>query len=153
MTYRVEYDGGDVEIPTLNAAIESAKQAIAADAGPISEWVVEHDDTINDWFVRGLVNGEPVGGTAVVSGPEMATAPAPHRPASYVASSSGRPPVEGSMRVVTFDGATPAEAFGRATAWLAGRPELVEVGDVGWHQGTVDTPHQLRIHVRLPADY
>jgi hypothetical protein len=84
MTYRVEYGGGDVEVPTLNAAIEGAKQAVAAD----DEW----------------------------------------------------------LRSIAFDGITAAEAFGKATAWLAGHPTGVEVGDVGWQQMGPDCT--LRIHYR-----
>ncbi len=114
MTYRVEYGGGDIEIPTLNEAIEGAKQAIAADVGPVGEWSVEHDEAINDWFVQGYVNGRPVGPTAVVSGPEPTTAvdPPPARP--------GAGDLDGWLRSITFDGVTPAEVFGKATAWRLG---------------------------------
>ncbi|MDP9819062.1 hypothetical protein [Spirilliplanes yamanashiensis] len=139
MTYRVEYGGGDVEIPALDAAIESAKQAIAADAGPVSEWVVEHDEAINDWFVQGLVNGRPVGTTAVVSGPE------PTVPVDLTPTSPAAP--EGWLQSVAFDGGTPAEVFGKATAWLAAaHPGAVEVSDVGWQAGPQGL--QLRLHYR-----
>jgi hypothetical protein len=137
MTYRVEYTGGDVEITTLDAAIETAKQAIAADVGPIAGWSVEHDETINDWFVRGYVDGEPVGATAIVSGPEPTFVP-DDRPRDVRGGDAW-------LRVATFDGATPAEAFGKATAWLAGRPEVV-VGDVGWQADP--TACQLRLNYR-----
>jgi hypothetical protein len=148
MTYRVEYDGGDVEIPTLNAAIEGAKQAIAADAGPIGEWAVEYDETINDWFVRGYVDGEPVGLTAVVSGPEPTPDPAPEPVAA-----TPPLPTDGAWHVMAFDGVNPAEAFGRATAWLAGRVDLVDVGDVGWQRGGPGVPYQVRIHFRAPRGF
>jgi hypothetical protein len=57
MTYRVEYNGEDIEVTTLDAALDSAKNAIAADVGPISGWTVEHDDAINDWFVQACWTG------------------------------------------------------------------------------------------------
>src|SRR4051794_393675 len=76
MNYRVEYNGEDIELGTLDMAIESAKSAIDADAGPVSGWSVEHDETINDWFIQGVRDGAPVGSTAVVSGPEPTVAPA-----------------------------------------------------------------------------
>jgi hypothetical protein len=75
MTYRVEYNGEDIEVTTLDAALDSAKNAIAADVGPISGWTVEHDDAINDWFVQGVLDGTPIGPTAVVSGPEPSGPP------------------------------------------------------------------------------
>ena len=80
MTYRVEYNGEDIEVTTLDAALDSAKNAIAADVGRISGWTVEHDDAINDWFVQGVLEGTPIGPTAVVSGPEptgLPPSPAP----------------------------------------------------------------------------
>jgi hypothetical protein len=33
-------------------------------------------------------------------------------------------------RRVSFTGGKPAEVFGKATTWLAARPDVVEVGDV-----------------------
>src|SRR6185295_18271969 len=76
MTYRVEYNGEDIEVTTLDAALDSARNAIAADVGPVSGWTVEHDDAINDWFVQGVLDGTAIGPTAVVSGPEP-TGPPP----------------------------------------------------------------------------
>ena len=135
MSYRVEYNGEDIELAALDVAIDNAKNAIAADVGPISGWTVEHDATINDWFVQGVLDGSPVGPTAVVSGPEP-IAPAP----------SGRVYASGDAedfaRRVSFSGATAAEAFDRAAAWLAARPEYLAVNDVSWQAG------ELRIYYR-----
>ena len=48
------------------------------------------------------------------------------------------------MRAVVFGGNTPAEAFGKATAWLAGHPDLVAISDVAWHP-TANGP-ELRLY-------
>jgi hypothetical protein len=140
MTYRVEYNGDDVELNTLDAALDNAKQAIATDVGPITGWSVEHDETINDWFVQGVLDGAPVGPTAVVSGPEQMT----------VAEPTGRvyagEDAEGWARVVSFTGRSPGEVFGKATTWLAAHPEVAVVGDVSW-QPTAAGP-RLRIYFR-----
>ncbi len=147
MTYRVEYAGGGDEIPTLNAAIEMAKRAIDADVGPVEAYAVEHDDTINDWFVQGLVGGSPVGSMAVVSGPEPTVTPDTVPDRFVPAAPAGGD--DGWMRSVTFDGGTPAEVFSKATAWLAGRPEAVSVQDVGWQPaGRGRGTFQLRLHYR-----
>lgn len=124
MTYRVEYNGEDLEVPTLDAALDNAKHAIAADEPAISGWAVEHDETINDWFVQGVRDGRTVGSTAVVTGPEPIVSAVPtHAPAA----------AERESRRMTFTGATPAETLQMAATWLAGRPEIGEVDDVGWH--------------------
>jgi hypothetical protein len=162
MSYRVEYNGRDVEATTLDAAIEDAKDAIAADVGPVSGWTVEHDETINDWFVQGVVNGEPVGSTAVVSGPEPTMVAETGPSAQYGPPAQHGPPpqhragVYGSpvgeheewLRAITFTGVTPAEAFGRATTWLAARPDAVDVGDVGWRAPSAGEAFELQIHYR-----
>jgi hypothetical protein len=136
MTYRVEYNGEDIELATLDNALDNAKNAIAADVGPISGWTVEHDETINDWFVQGVLDGTPVGPTAVVSGPEPTASTAP----------SGRVYATGDTddwtRRVSFTGATPAEVFDRAAAWLAAQPGSVTLNDVSWQSG------ELRIYYR-----
>ncbi len=139
MTYRVEYNGGDIEVTTLDAALDNAKHAIAADVGPISGWTVEHDETINDWFVQGVLDGAPVGPTAVVSGPElvMPAATAPRRP--------GHDP-DGWVRCVSFTGATPADAFATATSWLSGRASVVTVSDVSWQVS--GGGYRLRLYVQ-----
>jgi hypothetical protein len=124
MTYRVEYNGGDIEVTTLDAALDNAKNAIAADVGPISGWTVEHDETINDWFVQGVLDGAPIGSTAVISGPEPVVSAAPAPP-------PGQGP-DGWVRCVSFTGATAADAFATATAWLSGRASVVTVSDVSW---------------------
>jgi hypothetical protein len=122
MTYRVEYNGEDIEVTTLDAAMDNAKSAIAADIGPISGFAVEHDETINDWFVQGVRNGAPVGPTAVVSGPE----------AVAMASPSPVFDTDGWVQRVSFTGPTAADAFASATTWLAGRAAVVTVTDVSW---------------------
>jgi hypothetical protein len=141
MTYRVEYNGGDIEVTTLDAALDNAKNAIAADVGPISGFSVEHDETINDWFVQGVRNGSPVGPTAVVSGPEaVVTATATPTPADEG---------DGWVQLVSFSGPTAADAFATATNWLAGRAAVVSVTDVGWQQTA--TGYRLRLYVRDAA--
>jgi hypothetical protein len=144
MNYRVEYNGDDVELSTLDAALDNAKQAIATDVGPISGWSVEHDETINDWFVQGVLDGAPVGPTAVVSGPEQMTVAEPE-PQPTGRGSSGED-AEGWARVVSFTGLNPAEVFGKATTWLAAHPDVAMVGDVSW-QPTAAGP-RLRIYFR-----
>lgn len=165
MTYRVEYNGSDLEVATLDSAIEGAKQAIAADIGPVSGWTVEHDETINDWFVQAVTDGSLIGSTAVVTGPEPVTppaqvdhAPARHRsernqPGVYRSRTPGGGSEHGWLRSISFTGVTPAEVFGKATTWLAARPDAVAISDVGWQA----TPHtaegfQLRLHYRTAAD-
>jgi hypothetical protein len=139
MNYRVEYNGDDIELSTLDAALDNAKNAIAADIGSISGWTVEHDETINDWFVRGVRNGAPVGPTAVVSGEPMTQVAETGR--MY---SSGD--AEDWARRVSFTGGTPAEVFGRAATWLAHRPDVAAVSDVSWQPGAADL--RLRIYYR-----
>jgi hypothetical protein len=139
MNYRVEYNGDDLELSTLDAALDHAKNAIAADLGPISGWTVEHDETINDWFVQGVRNGAAVGPTAVVSGEPMT--PVAETGGMY---SSGD--AEDWARRVSFTGGTPAEVFGKAATWLARRPDVVAVSDVSWQPGAADL--QLRIYYR-----
>ena len=175
MTYRVEYNGGDIEVTTLDAALDNAKHAIASDVGPISGWTVEHDETINDWFIQGVVHGKVVGSTAVVSGPEPVMTPSeapeyhrgPEYPRGTVYSQGAvyrqddtapgeqyrpRHPSESTgggeewVRTITFAGVTPAEVFGKATTWLAGRPDAVTVRDVGWQTAAQEEAFQLRIH-------
>jgi hypothetical protein len=155
MTYRVEYNGRDVEATTLDTAIEDAKNAIAADVGPVSTWTVEHDETINDWFVQGVINGSPVGSTAVIAGPE----PTPELPAvpyrddrrSVYRSSHAAVQAderEEWLRSITFTGITPAEVFGRATTWLAARPDAVTLSDVGWRAPSGGEVYELHLHYR-----
>ncbi|MEV8506097.1 hypothetical protein AB0368_14875 [Actinoplanes sp. NPDC051475] len=139
MTYRVEYNGEDLELATLDAALDNAKHAIAADVGPISGWAVEHDETINDWFVQGVRDGEAVGATAVVTGPEptmTAEALPRHAPAAG----------DTAARCMTFTGATPAETLDMAAAWLAGRPQILDVDDLGWH--LTRTGYEARVYYR-----
>jgi hypothetical protein len=139
MTYRVEYNGGDLEVATLDAALDNAKNAIAADVGPISGWTVEHDETINDWFVQGVLDGAPVGPTAVITGPDPVAA----GPASGDAGDD----TDGWVRRVSFPGATPAEAFGAAATWLGTRTSVLTVTDVSW-QPSPAGGHELRLYFR-----
>ncbi|HEX8346980.1 MAG TPA: hypothetical protein VF657_19920 [Actinoplanes sp.] len=157
MTYRVEYNGSDAEITTLDAAVEAAKHAILTDVGPVSGWTIEHDEAINDWFIQGVRNGELVGSTAVVTGPEPvmgadelpgavrhdADRYQPHRAAD---------PYDGgdqTVRSVSFAGISATEVFGKATTWLAGRADGIAISDVAWREaGNAHTPCQLRIYYR-----
>jgi hypothetical protein len=139
VNYRVEYNGEDLELATLDAALDNAKHAIAADVGPVSGWTVEHDESINDWFVQGVIDGQAVGATAVVTGPEptLAVQTYPrHAPAGN----------DDLARRQIFTGATPADALGMAANWLAGRPEVGIVDDLGWRPGP--DGYELRIYYR-----
>ena len=139
MNYRVEYNGDDLELATLDAAIDNAKHAITADLGPVSGWTVEHDESINDWFVQGVINGQAVGATAVVTGPEpmLAARSVPrHAPAH----------TDELARRRVFTGATPADVLGMAANWLAGRPQVVAVDDLGWRPGP--DGFELRVYYR-----
>lgn len=139
MTYRVEYNGEGLEVATLDSALDNAKHAIASDVGAISGWSVEHDESINDWFVQGVLNGEAVGPTAVVTGPEpmLAVQEFPrHAPAA----------AERESLRMTFTAATPAEVLGQAATWLAGRTEVRDVDDLGWHP--TSSGYELRMYYR-----
>jgi hypothetical protein len=139
MNYRVEYNGDDFELATLDAALDNAKRAIVSDIGSVSGWTVEHDESINDWFVQGVVDGELVGATAVVTGPEptLAAQNYPrHAPAA----------ADELARRRAFTGSTPADTLGMAATWLAGRPEVVAVDDLGWRPGP--NGYELRIYYR-----
>jgi hypothetical protein len=135
MTYRVEYSGEDYDFDSLDAALDCARKAIAEDIGRLDGWTVEHDETVNDWFVQGVRNGRRIGQTAVVTGPRLSAAV------------TGAPTVfEEWERRVVFIGRTPAEAFAMAAEWLDRRPDVQALGDVGWHR-TADG-HQLRLYYR-----
>ncbi|MEV4343869.1 hypothetical protein AB0J83_05265 [Actinoplanes sp. NPDC049596] len=135
MAYRVEYNGEDIDFATLDAALDRARRIIADDIGRLDGWTVEHDETVNDWFVQGVRNGRRIGPTAVVTGPRGTRAV------------TGAPTVyEEWERRVVFIGRTPAEAFAMAAEWLTRRPDVEALGDVGWHR-TADG-HQLRLYYR-----
>lgn len=138
MAYRVEYNGEDFELATLDAALEAARQAIADDVRRLDGWTVDHDDTINDWFVQAVLDGRRVGPTAVVYGPDTAAGGPPPKRRTAV--------FEEWERRVIFLGDTPAEAFAQAAEWLDRRPDIEAIGDVGWHR-TADG-HQLRLYYR-----
>lgn len=137
MSYRVEYNGDDLEVGTLDAALDNAKHAIAADLGPVSGWSVEHDEMINDWFVQGVRAGQRVGPTAVVSGPEPVVA-APAGPARHQSADGERP------YRISFTGVSAAEVLGAAATWLAARPEITEVSDVALASNS--EAYQLRVY-------
>ncbi|MFF5078940.1 hypothetical protein ACFY36_17950 [Actinoplanes sp. NPDC000266] len=135
MAYRVEYNGEDIDFATLDAALDRARRVIADDIGRLDGWTVEHDETVNDWFVQGVRNGRRIGPTAIVTGPRGTQA------------ATGAPTVyEEWERRVVFIGRTPAEAFAMAAEWLTRRPDVEALGDVGWHR-TADG-HQLRLYYR-----
>ncbi|MEU7908257.1 hypothetical protein [Actinoplanes sp. NPDC049118] len=139
MNYRVEYNGDDIDLPTLDAALDNAKRAIASDIGPISGWSVEHDESINDWFIQGVIDGEAVGATAVVTGPEPTLTARNHpRHAPALADDLAR------RRV--FTGSTPADVLAMAANWLAGRTEVRAVDDLGWRYRT--DGFELRVYYR-----
>jgi len=140
MTYRVEYNGEDIEVMTLDAALDNAKTAIAGDVGPISGFAVEHDETINDWFVQGVRNGSPIGPTAVVSGPETVA----------MASPAPAYDTDGWVQRVSFAGPTAADAFATATNWLTGRAAVVTVTDVSWQP--LGNGYQLRLYFQDGLD-
>jgi len=127
VAFRVEFKGEDYDFRSLDAALDCARSAILADIGSIDGWAVEHDESVDDWFVQGVRNGRRVGVTAIVSGPRASV-------------------FEEWERRVVFVGDTPAEAFAMAAAWLERRPEITSLGDVGWHH-TADG-HQLRVYYR-----
>jgi hypothetical protein len=133
MAYRVEYNGEDVELATLDAALNVARNAIANDVDRFDGWAVEHDEAVDDWYVQAVRNGRRIGPTAVISGPPPLARPEPTV-------------VEDWERRVSFVGATPAEAFAMAADWLGRRPEIETLGDVGWHHTA--SGHQLRIYFR-----
>lgn len=132
MTYRVVYNGIDAEENTLNGAIEYAKTLITNDVGPMAAWKVEHDELINDWFVQGVQEGADVAYTATVVGPES-VGPVEESRVSEPYGPGEEAGADARLRVRTFTGGTPAEVFGKATAWLAGSPSPVGVADLGWH--------------------
>ena len=127
MAYRVEYNGEDIELATLDAALNCARTAIANDLDRFDGWAVEHDEDVGDWFVQAVRNGRRVGRTAVITGP-------------------GNRVIEEWERRVSFVGRTPAEAFAMAAEWLERRPDIDVLGDVGWHHTA--NGHQLRIYFR-----
>jgi len=157
MAYRVEYNGEGVELATLDAALNVARNAIANDVDRFDGWAVEHDETVDDWFVQAVRNGRRIGPTAVIVGPppdrHMRPGPGDLRlgdPRSGDPRSgdprSGPTVVEEWEKRVSFVGATPAEAFAMAADWLERRPEIETLGDVGWHHTA--NGHQLRIYYR-----
>jgi hypothetical protein len=127
MAYRVEYNGEDIELATLDAALDCARNAIANDIDRFDGWAVEHDEDVDDWFVQAVRHGRRVGPTAVITGP-------------------GSRVIEEWERRVSFVGRTPAEAFAMAADWLQRRPDIDVLGDVGWHHTA--NGHQLRIYFR-----
>src|SRR6185436_68012 len=95
MAYRVDYNGEDIELATLDAALNCARNAIANDVDRFDGWAVDHDEDVEDWERR-----------------------------------------------VSFVGQTPAEAFAMAADWLERHPDIIALGDIGWHH--TPTGHQLR---------
>lgn len=134
MVFRVEYNGEDIELATLEAALDCARNAIANDVDRFDGWAVEHDEDVDDWFVQAVRNGRRVGPLAVISSLQ-------HRGRQAI--------VEEWERRVSFVGTTPAEAFAMAADWLERRPDVVVIGDVGWHHTA--SGHQLRIYFRGQA--
>lgn len=145
MTYRVVYNSIDVEANTLNAAIEYARTLITNDVGAVTAWTVEHDELINDWFVQATVEGSPVAYTATVVGPES-VGPAEEARVAAAYAPTDDPGDDERLRARSFTGVTPAEVFGKATAWLAGSPVPMGVADVGWHV-VPDSPEPLDLTI------
>lgn len=134
MVYRVEYNGEDIELASLNAALDCARNAIANDIDRFDGWAVDHDEDVNDWFVQAVRGGRRVGPTAVIYGPDLS------------GRTHGTAIVEEWEKRISFIGDTPAEAFAMAADWLKRRPDIETLGDVGWHH--TSTGHQLRIYYR-----
>jgi hypothetical protein len=130
MAYRVEYNGEDIDLATLDDALDCARTAIANDVDHFDGWAVEHDEDVGEWFVQAVRNGRRLGPAARIS--EVAR--------------RGPAVVEEWERRVSFVGQTPAEAFAMAAAWLERRPDVDVLGDVGWHHTA--SGHQLRIYYR-----
>src|SRR5262249_23553704 len=128
MAFRVEYKGEDIELATLDAALNCARNAIANDLERFDGWTVDHDDDADDWFVQAVRNGRRIGPTAVI----------------YTADRNRPAVVEDWERRVSFIGKSPAEAFAMAADWLDRHPDVVSLGDIGWHH--TPTGHQLRIY-------
>lgn len=145
MTYRVVYNGIDVEENTLNGAIEYAKTLIVNDVGEMATWTVDHDELINDWFVQGVPEGSTVAYTATVVGPES-VGPVEESRVTDNYGPADEPGGDERLRAKSFSGVTPAEVFGKAAAWLAGSPAPVGVADVGWHY-LPDNPEPLDLTV------
>jgi hypothetical protein len=132
MAYRVEYNGEDIELATLDAALDCARNAIANDIDRFDGWAVEHDEDADDWFVQAVRNGRRIGPLAVITS-------IPRTAATAAA-------IEEWERRISFVGQTPAEAFAMAADWLGRRPDIETVGDVAWHHTA--SGHQLRIYYR-----
>jgi hypothetical protein len=147
MAYRVEYNGEDVELATLDAALNCARNAIAADVDLFDGWAVEHDEEVNDWFVQAVRNGRRVGPTAVIYGADQVRPAMIEDRARPALEDWERPAiVEDWERRISFIGQSPAEAFAMAADWLERHPDVVTLGDIGWHH--TPTGHQLRIYFR-----
>jgi hypothetical protein len=147
MAYRVEYNGEEIELATLDDALDCARNAIANDVDRFDGWAVEHDEELDDWYVQAVRDGRRVGPTAVISGPPVDPRDDPHfddRPEPV--RDFGGKVVEEWERRVAFVGRTPAEAFALAADWLGRRPDIDVLGDVGWHHTA--SGHQLRIYYR-----
>lgn len=136
MAYRVEYNGEDIQLATLDAALDCARTAIANDVDRLEGWAVEHDEDEDDWYVQAVRNGRRFGPTAVITA------------VARTVQNAGRPGnvVEDWERRVSFVGRTPAEAFALAADWLERHPDVDVLGDVGWHH--TSSGHQLRIYFR-----
>lgn len=153
--YEVEYNGLLFEEVTEIGAIQSAKRLIAQDIGAVADWAVVHDQVINVWFVRAKADGEPIGATATITGPEQAvTNAAAEYPVHVpVVPSANRPVTEPGrrregdlwLRCAIFVGASPAETFYDAYAWIAARQHAIAISNVGW--SVVDASHQCCIKI------
>lgn len=146
MAYRVEYNGEDIQLATLDAALDCARTAIANDVDRLDGWAVEHDEDEDDWYVQAVRNGRRFGPTAVITAVARTAGNVVARPAGNVAARPAGNIAEDWERRVSFVGRTPAEAFALAAEWLERRPDIEVLGDVGWHH--TSSGHQLRIYYR-----
>jgi len=86
-----------------------------------------------------VLDGTPIGPTAVISGPEeMISAPA-------APDHGGQ--ADGWVQRVSFSGPTAADTFATAANWLAGRASVVTVSDVSWQS----TPGGGRLRLYFTA--
>lgn len=152
--YHIEYNGSSFEEATEIGALQCAKGLIEQAIGPVADWAVVHDEVINVWFVRSRSDGQPVGATATVTGPEPtvtstgypahvpAVRPAPRRSPQWRRHDAN----DLWLRRAMFVGTSPAETFYRAYAWIADQQNTIAVSDVGWDAAEADRQFRIKVY-------